>query len=277
VPRSDLVFGKYRLLRPLDDIDSGEAYLATLVGIEGFEKRVVIWRISGALARAANLIDAVIFEAKRAASLSHSSLAQVLDLGVVEGTCVVVTEHVPGHSLGAVLRGASQLPWHVAAHLAGEVAEGLSYAHGRRASNGDLLRLVHRRLSPGRIALTAAGDVKLTGFGMSWAWTALDEYRSPEEARGEPIDGRADVFALGAVLRNCVPHTGVPDALRALIDWAMQPYPEQRPTAGELRQALAGVLHTADRSVTPRDLAAVAPATATGPTPGACQPDRRQP
>jgi hypothetical protein len=262
VPRSDLLFGKYRLLRPLDDIDTGEAHLATLVGIEGFEKRVVIWRVGGAPAWAAKLIDAVIFEANRAASLSHANIAQVLDLGVVDGTCFVITEYVPGRSLDAVLRDTSELPWHVAAHLAGEVAGALSYAHGRRSTNGELLRLVHGHLSPGRIALTAAGDVKVTGFGTSWAWAALDEYRSPEETRGEPVDGRADIFALGVVLRKCVPQTGVPDALHDLINRAMQPYPEQRPTAIELRQELTGVLHTADRSVTPRELAAAAAATA---------------
>ena len=262
MPGSDLVFGKYRLFQPVDDIDTGEAHLATLVGIEGFEKRVVLWQVGGTPEGAAKLIDAVVFEAKRAASLSHANIAQVLDLGVVEGTCFVVTEHVPGHSLEAVLRGAPQLPWHVATHLAGEVAEALSYAHGRRATNGELLRLVHRRLSPGRIALTAAGDVKVTGFGTSWAWTALEEYRSPEEARGEPVDGRADVFALGAVLRNCVPRGGIPDALHDLINRAMQPYPEQRPTAIEIRHELAEILHTADRSVSPRELAAAAVSTA---------------
>jgi hypothetical protein len=262
VPGSDLVFGKYRLLRRLEGIDVGEAHLATLVGIEGFEKRVVIWQVGGASEQAANLIDAVIFEANRAALLSHANIAQVLDLGVVDGTCFVITEYVPGRSLDGVLRDASELSWHVAAHLAGEVAEALSYAHGRRATNGELLRLVHRRVSPGRIALTAAGDVKLIGFGTSGAWALLDEYRSPEEARGEPIDGRADVFALGAVLRKCVPQAGVPDALHDLISRATQPYPEQRPTAVELRQELTRVLHTGDRSVTPRELAAAAVAAA---------------
>ena len=255
---SDLMLGKYRRLRVLDEVDTGEAHLADLLGAEGFEKRVVVWSVGGTRISSVDLIDAVTLEATRAAALSHANIAQVLDLGVVEGTCFVVTERAPGHTLEAVLRGRSEMPWPIAAHIACEVAGALSYAHGRRTPDGELLRLVHRRLCPARIALSAGGDVKLTGFGTSEAWMTLEEYGAPEEARGEPVDGRADVFALGVMLRKCVPSTGVPDPLRDLIDWAMQTYPEQRPTATELRQELTGILHTAARAVTPRQLSAVA-------------------
>ena len=258
MPRAEVVFGKYRLVQRLDDIDRGEAHLATLVGIEGFRKRVVIRRVRAAPIRGVDLAAAMISEAKQAASLSHANIAQVLDLGVVDERCFVVTEHVPGHTLDTVLRITGELRWPVVAHIAAEVAGALSYAHGRRTPNGELLRLVHRRLSVGRVAVSSAGDVKVTGFGTSWAWTPLDEYRSPEEVRGEPVDGRADVFALGAVLRRCMPQAGVPDALRDLIDWAMQPYPEQRPTAAELRREVTRILHTAERPISPRELAALA-------------------
>jgi serine/threonine protein kinase len=231
---------------------------------------VLIWRVGGTPMADAELADAVMFEAKQAASLSHANIAQVLDLGVVDERCFVVTEHVPGHTLDAVLRVTPELRWPVAAHIAAEVAGALSYAHGRRTPNGELLRLVHRRLSVGRVALSSAGDVKVIGFGTSWAWTPLDEYRSPEEVRGEPVDGRADVFALGAVLRRCMPQAGVPDALRDLIDWAMQPYPEQRPTAAELRREVTRILHTAERPISPRELAALAVAHV---PPTRCRPE----
>lgn len=261
VSRSEVVFGKYRLVQGLDDIETGEAYLAKLVGIEGFEKPVVIWRVGNAATRDAAFIEAVVLEAKRAASLSHANIAQVLDLGVIDGMCFVATEYVPGRTLDSVLGIHSELDWPVAAYIAAEVAGALSYAHGRRTSNGELLRPVHRRLSPGRIALSPAGDVKVTGFGTPWALTSLDDYRSPEEARGEPVDGRADVFALGAVLRRCVPGAGVPDALLDAIDRAMHPYPEQRPTATELREDLTEMLHTAKRPVAPRKVAELASIT----------------
>jgi len=268
VSPSEVLFGKYRLVQRLGDIETGDAHVAKLVGIEGFEKPVVIWRLGGPAAPDPELHDSAMSEAKRAASLSHANIAQVLDLGVVDGICFVATEYVQGHTLESVLGIHAELPWPVATHIGAEVAGALSYAHGRRASNGELLRLVHRRLSPSQMALRSAGDVKLTGFGTSWAWAPLDDCRSPEEARGEPVDGRADVFALGAVLRNCLPGTSVPEALRELIDRATQAYPEQRPSAAELREELTRLLHTAQRPLAPREVAELASATpAQGPTP----------
>lgn len=199
----------------------------------------------------------VISEAKRAALLSHANIAHVLDLGVVDGMCFVTTEYVAGHSLEAVRCATPRLPWPIAAHIGCEVASALSYAHGRRSSNGELLMMIHRGLSPGRIRLGSAGDVKVTGFGTPWAWKPRDEYHSPEETRGEPVDGRADVFALGAILRGCLPRASVPKTLRGVIDRATESYPEQRPTAAELQRELTRILHTAERPIVPGDIAAL--------------------
>jgi serine/threonine-protein kinase len=255
-------FGKYQLVERLDDIEIGEVHVAKLVGVAGFEKRVVIWRLGETPTHVPGLTKIVMLEATRGASLSHANLAQVLDVGTVDGVCFVATEHVSGPTLEDVLRVRKTLPWPVAAHIAGEVAAALSYAHGRRTSNGELLRLVHRRLAPRRIALSSGGDVKLTGFGTSWAWPHPDEYRSPEEARCEPVDGRADVFALGAVLVRCLPRTGVPEALRDAVQRALRAYPEHRSTAAELQRDLVQILHGADRPVAPRDLTELAVGTA---------------
>jgi len=257
VSRCNFPLGKYRLVRRLDDTESGEAHLARLVGVDGFEKPVVIWRVHLTPTHSTDLINAITFEAKQGAVLSHAGITQVLDLGVVDGMCFVVTEHAPGHTLESVLRVTAELAWPLAAHIGCEVAGALSYAHGRRNADGELLRLVHRRLCPGRIALSSAGDVKVTGFGTSWVWAQLDAYRSPEEERGEPVDGRADVFALGAILRSCVSMAGAPDALCEVIDHATQSYPEHRPTAAELQQELTRVLHTVQAPVVPRDIAAL--------------------
>jgi serine/threonine-protein kinase len=252
-----LVFGKYRLVQSLGDAETGEAHLAKLIGIDGFEKHVVIWRVGGTAIHNTDLISAMMSEAKQGAVLSHAGIAQVLDLGIVDGLCFVATEHVRGHTLESILRGTPQLPWPVAAHIGSQVAGALSYAHGRRSCDGELLRLVHKRIRPGRIALSSSGDVKVTGFGITWAWAQLDAYRSPEEERGEPVDGRADVFALGVILRGCISEARAPQALRKVIGHAMQSYPEHRPTAAELQQELTRVLHTAEHPVVPRDIAAL--------------------
>lgn len=255
--------GKYRLVDRLDDIEVGEAYVANLVGIAGFEKRVVIWCLGNTPAGDGGLYKIAMHEAARGASLSHANLAHVLDVGMVEGVFFVATEHVFGPTLDDVLRLRHVLPWPVTAYIVAEVAAALSYVHSRRTANGELLRLVHRRLTPRHITLSRSGDVKLTGFGTSWAWPQLDEYRPPEEARREPVDGRADVFALGAVLRRCLPQTGIPEALLDAVERTLQPYPEDRATATELEQELVQILHGADRPVVPRDLIDLAATAAT--------------
>ncbi|UCF48468.1 MAG: protein kinase [Myxococcales bacterium] len=253
-----VVFGGYRLLRRVDDCDAGSAYVATRIGIEGFRKRVVLRRVGATAIRGVDFSAAVISEAKRAALLSHANIAHVLDLGMVDGMYFVATEYVTGHSLEALGGTAQELPWPIAVYLGCEVARALSYAHGRRSSSGELVMLIHRRLSPGRIMLSSAGDVKVVGFGTSWAWARGQEYRSPEETRGEPVDGRADVFALGVILRECLGQARVPKTLRGVIERAMHSYPEQRPTAAELQRKLTCILHTAERPVVPGDIAALA-------------------
>jgi len=261
VPGFENAFGRYRLSQRPTEIEPGNAQVAKLVGMDGFEKRVMIWRVSGTQPWGAQLIEAAMREAKQGASLSHANVAQVLDLGIVDGICFVATEHVSGRTLGEVLGTRQGLRWPVTAYIAREVAAALSYAHGRRAPSGALLRLVHGRLAPSHIALSSAGDVKVTGFGTSWVAPPLEEYRSPEDARGEPVDGRADVFALGAVLRKCLPQSGLPAALRDLMEWALQPYPECRPTAVELRRELIQILHAAARPVSPREIAELSAAS----------------
>ena len=96
--------GKYRLVDRLDDIEVGEAYVANLVGIAGFEKRVVIWCLGNTPAGDGGLYKVAMHEAARGASLSHANLAHVLDVGMVEGVFFVATEHVFGPTLDDVLR-----------------------------------------------------------------------------------------------------------------------------------------------------------------------------
>ena len=250
--------GKYQLVRRLDVAEAGEAHLAKMIGIEGFEKQVVLWTFRAGPEHAPALIAKVTMEAKRAASLSHANIAQVLDLDVIDGQCVLTTEYVPGRTLEAVLRESGRLPWSIAARVACEVAAALSYAHSQRTVDGELLGVVHRRLSPSRIVLGDHGDVKVTGFGTSSAWTTSNGYRAPEEVRGEPVDGRADVFALGISLRESLRSTGVPEPLLRILGRALNEYPEHRPSAAELGQDLSCVLRGADGPATHRDIAAFA-------------------
>lgn len=250
-------FGPYRLLRQLSDADVGEALLAKRVGPEGFEKRVVIRRVRWSEGSRDERFAGMASEANAAAMLSHANIAHLLDLGARGPWSFVATEHVDGCALADVLRRDHSLSWALAAFIASEVARGLSYVHGRRHPTGELLRLVHRRITPRRIALGTAGDVKVTGFGTSWAWAERDAYRSPEAHRNEPVDGRADVFAVGVVLRGSLSPEDTPASVRRVIEHATHDYPEHRMTAAELHEALSEALHASAHGICSRDVAAL--------------------
>lgn len=238
-----LSWGPYRLLRRLDSSEMGDCYLARRRGPGGFEKPVVLWRAPDDRNAGARFVDNLVAEAKRAARLSHANIAHVLDVGLVGRTCFVVTEFTPGVPLETVLRRARPLPWPVAATITKETARALGYAHTRREDDGALARMVHGRLCPKRIVLGHTGGIKLTGFGISWAWRRDQAYRAPEETRDEPIDGRADVFSLGLILEACLPRRGVPHALRMTVAHATERYQEHRATARELEDDLTAILH----------------------------------
>ena len=126
-------------------------------------------------------------------------------------------------------------------HVGAQVARALAYAHGRRDEEGRLVGLVHRRLSPRRIAFDGSGHAWITGFGTSWAWPNDEGYASPEERRGEPVDGRADVYALGLVLSRCTMQSSLPERIQPLLERATHALPEHRCTATELYHALDGL------------------------------------
>lgn len=257
VPGSEVLLAKYHLVERLSGVDAGEAHLAKLVGAEGFEKPVLLWCFRGRPSRDEQLVRAVMQEARDAASLSHANIAQVLNLELADDLCVLVTEYVSGRTLAEILGALGELPWPLVAGVAAEVSAALAYAHTRRNDEGELLRLVHRRLSSSRITLGEGGDVKVTGFGASLAWMAPETYRAPEESRGEPVDGRADVFALGKIIQECVLETRAPMALRALVQSALHPYPEQRPTAATMEEELRRILHSSGQVTTSNDVAAL--------------------
>lgn len=234
--------GPYRLLQAVGHCDRGELFLATREGVVGFRKSVRVWRVRPSGSHGTGLVDAIVLEAKRAALLSHANIAHVLDLGVWEGTCFVATELASGVSLETLLRSLGRLRWPTVAAIGKEAARALRYAHLLRHSNGELLHLIHGRLSPGRIVVGESGGIKITGFGTSRAWLP-NAYRAPEEVRGEPIDGRADVFSLGKILARCLASAATPSSLERAIRGATRPFQEHRWTAAELEEELTEILH----------------------------------
>ncbi|NVB81352.1 MAG: protein kinase [Kofleriaceae bacterium] len=206
--------GRYELLRPLARGGMGEVYLARRRAA-GVEKWLVVKRMRPERAGDARFLDLFKREAKLSMSLAHQNIVPVFDFGRIDDQVFLAMERVEGKDLGSSLsRAGKPMPPMLAAFVAAECLQALDYAHHRKGPDGADLGIVHRDVTPRNVLLSWSGEVKLTDFGI--ALLAGDEssktagtpaYMAPEQARGEPTDPRADVYAVGLVLREAI--TGV--------------------------------------------------------------------
>ncbi len=206
--------GRYELLRPLARGGMGEVYLARRRAA-GVEKWLVVKRMRPERAGDARFLDLFKREAKLSMSLAHQNIVPVFDFGRIDDQVFLAMERVEGKDLGSSLsRAGKPMPPMLAAFVAAECCQALDYAHHRKGPDGMDLGIVHRDVTPRNVLLSWSGEVKLTDFGI--ALLAGDEssktagtpaYMAPEQARGEPTDPRADVYAVGLVLREAI--TGV--------------------------------------------------------------------
>ena len=214
--RVPLILGAYELLERIAEGGMAEVWKARAKGASGFEKTVVIKRVLPALMSKPGFADLLVREAKISARLSHPNIAQVFELGEEGGTHYIAMEYVHGKDLGQAMafRGAGDglsLPLRI--WVMSEVAKALEHAHSRRGDDGRPMQIVHRDVSPQNVLLGYEGEVKVADFGIARADEAglgrgedpkilrgKYAYMSPEQARGEPLDRRSDLFALGVVL-----------------------------------------------------------------------------
>ena len=208
-------FGPYRLVRQVAVGGMAEIHLARARGIAGFEKYVALKMIHPNFAEDESFIQMLIDEAKISVQLQHANIAHTFDLGRVGDTYYITMEFVDGVDLYKLLRSASEVdipfPFDLAAHVAKEMSHGLDYAHRKRDVAGNPLGIVHRDVSPQNVLISHAGEVKLVDFGIAKAsmkarQTAVGVikgkyyYMSPEQAWGDVVDCRSDVFSTGIVL-----------------------------------------------------------------------------
>jgi serine/threonine protein kinase len=201
-------FGKYHLLAPLAQGGMGALYVA-VTGDRGLEKLLVIKTVLPHLADT-EYVSRFRDEAKVVVKLSHGNLIPVFDAGLVQGELFLAMDFVEGKDLRAVWNRCAQkgvaFPVDVAVYIVKELCRGLGYAHAW----GDL-RLVHRDVSPPNVLISYSGEVKLTDFGLAASTLKLEKtapgiiygkvsYMSPEQARGEQLDGRSDLYAAGIIL-----------------------------------------------------------------------------
>ena len=211
-------FGKYTLLRRMATGGMAEIFLALQRSVAGFEKLIVIKRILPAMNGDRGFIDMLLHEARVAASLSHPNIVQTIDVGQADNQYFIALEHVHGEDLRSIVRqmkkkGVMQFPFEHAIAIILGMCAGLSYAHERRDLDGSPLNIVHRDVSPQNVIVGFAGDVKIVDFGVAKSGTqsGLENtksgqlkgkvpYMSPEQARGEEVDWRSDIFAVGVML-----------------------------------------------------------------------------
>ncbi len=215
-------FGRYQLLRRLALGGMGEVFLARQVGAGGFEKLLVVKRILPHLSEDEDFIEMLFDEARIAAALNHPNISQIFDLGEVEGVFYIAMEYIHGDSLRKVNARADEelggLPLALKCRIIADAAAGLDFAHRAKTATGRPLGLIHRDISPQNILIGFNGSVKLIDFGVAKAAGKISNtltgtikgkyaYMSPEQARGEELDHRSDIFGLGTVFYEVLTST----------------------------------------------------------------------
>ena len=210
-------FGRYILTEKIGSGGMAQIFLAVTVGTEGFRRVLVVKRIRKSLDASSEFLRMFFDEAKISALLNHPYIVQIYDFGQIDGAYFLAMEHVEGRDLGNVLRklraAGKPMPPSTAALIALEVAQGLHYAHTLQSADGQPFNIVHRDVNPSNVMLLRTGTVKILDFGIAKASAAAGKaqtrasvikgklgYLSPEQARCEVLDGRSDVFSLGATL-----------------------------------------------------------------------------
>jgi serine/threonine-protein kinase len=234
-------FGKYTLIRKLATGGMAELFLAIQKSMAGFEKLLVIKRILPAMNKDRAFIDMLLHEARIAATLSHPNVVQVFDVGEVDGAYFIAMEHVHGEDLRSIVRHMKkrdvvEFPLEHALSIVLGMCAGLAYSHEKRDLDGTALNIVHRDVSPQNVVVTFTGDVKVVDFGIAKSDARIEEhsknghlkgkvpYMSPEQARGEPIDWRSDIFATGVILfelttgKRLFKGTSEYDTLKLIVD-----------------------------------------------------------
>jgi serine/threonine protein kinase len=215
-PVAHIRLGRYELLKRIAVGGMAELFLArTTAQHFGYEKIVALKRILAAHAEDDQFITMFLAEARLAATLHHTNIVQLHDVGEEDGALFFTMEYVFGQDVRRIVRALQArqtgLPLEHALMIVANTAAGLHYAHQKEDHNGHPLGIVHRDVSPSNILVSYDGGIKLLDFGIAritamQASTGQDvlkgkvPYMSPEQCRGEPLDRRSDVFSLGVVL-----------------------------------------------------------------------------
>jgi serine/threonine protein kinase len=206
---------RYELVKKLATGGMAEVFLARAAGPGGFAKQLVVKRILPQLLERESVVRMFFAEARIAAQLTHPNIVQIFDFGEDEGAYFIAMEFIDGITLRALTRWAAKhdpLDPVVCARLVSLAAEGLGWAHEfADPETGQPLGLVHRDVSTDNIMVSRTGAVKVLDFGIvrvagedhgtqTGTLKGKISYMPREQILGLPLDGRADIYALGVVL-----------------------------------------------------------------------------
>ncbi|MBX7113316.1 MAG: serine/threonine protein kinase [Myxococcaceae bacterium] len=303
--------GRYILERKLAQGGMAEVYVAQQSGPDGFARQCVVKRMLQELTHDPLFVRRFFDEARLVAQLNHPNIAHIFDFGEHGGQYFLAMELVTGATLRDVIahhaRLRRPLPMAAAVRITSQIAQALHYAHTAMGADGARLGIVHRDVSPQNVLIAQTGVVKLIDFGVArsavtGAHTKSRHvvgniaYMSPEQLRGETLDGRSDQFSLGLLLYELLTsaraHTGesnqalfesvqttritpintlrpdMPAELVGFVQRALAPLPELRyPDCSAFSTALEDFLTRHHHMVLPSHLAELLP-----PAPSATEP-----
>jgi len=273
-------------------------WVARLRGQLGFEKLVAVKTILPHVSHDLRFQQMFLDEARIASGIDHVNVARILDLGEQHGLLYLVMEWISGDSLASLHRavksaGALVSPG-VALRAVADACAGLHAAHELRDRKGALLDVVHRDVSPQNILVSTEGVAKVIDFGIAKAQSRIAgdtsdgalkgklAYMAPEQALGRPVDRRADIWSMGAVLYHLLSGTppfkgeteaatfafitsglppqplaaSIPGPIAAVVRRALGPLDQRYSTAAELQRAIEGALRETGLATTTAEVAA---------------------
>ena len=244
--------GPYLLHKKIATGGMAELFLSDYVREEGFRRRVAVKRILPHLAQNPDFIRMFTREARLAALLHHPNVIQIFDYGKIGNAYFIAMEYIDGKDLGEILWALKQgLPVDHAIYIISEICKGLDYSHSKRDDKTrEPLDIVHRDITPQNLLISYQGEVKISDFGISKARSEPSftqagvikgklSYLSTEQALGEPVDCRADIYALGLVFHETLTGKRVfqfasdLEAIRAIPKMEIEPLINARPEVPE--------------------------------------------
>jgi hypothetical protein len=241
----DIAIPGYRIQRTLGQGGMASVFLAVQ---ESLDREVALKVMAPALAASPEFAERFLKEGKLTAKLQHPNVVTIHDIGVHNGIYYLSAEFIPRGTLKERITDEG-LSVGEALNVLSDIAHGLDYAHEKG--------VVHRDVKPGNVLFRKDGRAVLADFGIAKAMdggtsstmagmsVGTPDYMSPEQARGEPVDGRSDLYSLGVMLYEMLtgkPPYEAPDAFSVALSHITEPLPTLPPQHAWLQPLLNGLM-----------------------------------